>query len=225
LATPIEIRWWSHKALKKGPGKQIESSFHCFCACPDITTDRVGRVLLMTGRKPLPTRLKLAKSTARLHGTNREKRALHPNVPVATRHGVMPEFTSETGDRWLADIAKLEPGDRWTDPTVWIKANLAVAANAEDLRRQVDEAREMLLQQNAICRFRLNEWTEQILAWTEWGSFRGIPIAIGNPPAGLSAFKFETPILSSCQSVRCVVTGSCTPVIGLHAMSGVTLVG
>ena len=35
----------------------------------------------------------------------------------------------------------------------------------EDLRRQVDEAKEMPGQQNAIRRLRLNEWTEQVTRW------------------------------------------------------------
>ena len=47
----------------------------------------------------------------------------------------------------------------WTDPAVWIKANpsLGVTVKIEDLKRQVDEAREMPAQQNAIRRLRLNE--------------------------------------------------------------------
>ena len=39
----------------------------------------------------------------------------------------------------------------------------------EDLKRQVDEAREMPAQQNAIRRLRLNEWTEQATRWIDMG--------------------------------------------------------
>ena len=75
----------------------------------------------------------------------------------------------EAGDSWFAYIATLDAGDDWTDPTVWIKANpsLGVTVKMEDLRRQVDEAREMPAQQNAIRRLRLNEWTEQVTRWLD----------------------------------------------------------
>ena len=39
----------------------------------------------------------------------------------------------------------------------------------EDLKRQVEEAREMPAQQNAIRRLRLNEWTEQATRWIDMG--------------------------------------------------------
>lgn len=37
----------------------------------------------------------------------------------------------------------------------------------DDLKRQIDEAREMPAQQNAIRRLRLNEWTEQVTRWLD----------------------------------------------------------
>jgi phage terminase large subunit-like protein len=48
----------------------------------------------------------------------------------------------------------------------------------EDLRRQVDEAREMPAQQNAIRRLRLNEWTEQVTRWLDMSVWK----ECGAPP-------------------------------------------
>ncbi len=77
----------------------------------------------------------------------------------------------EAADSWFAYIATIDEGDDWTNPAVWIKANpsLGVTVKVEDLRRQVDEAREMPAQQNAIRRLRLNEWTEQVTRWIDMG--------------------------------------------------------
>ena len=77
----------------------------------------------------------------------------------------------EAADSWFAYIATIDAGDDWTNPDVWIKANpsLGVTVKVEDLKRQVDEAREMPAQQNAIRRLRLNEWTEQATRWIDMG--------------------------------------------------------
>ena len=77
----------------------------------------------------------------------------------------------EASDSWFAYIATIDPGDDWTNPNIWIKANpsLGVTVKVEDLKRQVDEAREMPAQQNAIRRLRLNEWTEQATRWIDMG--------------------------------------------------------
>ena len=76
---------------------------------------------------------------------------------------------TETSDSWFVYIATLDDGDDWTDPTVWIKANpsLNVTVKQDDLKRQIDEAREMPAQQNAIRRLRLNQWTEQVTRWLD----------------------------------------------------------
>ena len=78
---------------------------------------------------------------------------------------------AEASDSWFAYIATIDVGDDWTNPAVWIKANpsLGVTVKVEDLKRQVDEAREMPAQQNAIRRLRLNEWTEQATRWIDMG--------------------------------------------------------
>ena len=75
----------------------------------------------------------------------------------------------EASDSWFAYIATIDAGDDWMNPAVWIKANpsLGITVKVEDLKRQVEEAREMPAQQNAIRRLRLNEWTEQVTRWID----------------------------------------------------------
>ncbi|MBB1493191.1 terminase large subunit [Paracoccus sp. MC1854] len=90
----------------------------------------------------------------------------HHEFSVKVLEGTLP---SETADPWFAFIATIDTGDDWTDPRVWVKANpsLAVTVKPDDLKRQIDEAREMPAQQNAIRRLRLNEWTEQVTRWLD----------------------------------------------------------
>lgn len=92
----------------------------------------------------------------------------HHEFSVKTLEDSLPH---EASDSWFAYIATIDPGDDWMNPAVWIKANpsLSVTVKVEDLKRQVDEAREMPAQQNAIRRLRLNEWTEQVTRWIDMG--------------------------------------------------------
>ena len=102
----------------------------------------------------------------------------HHEFSVKTLEGTIP---TEAADSWFAYIATIDDGDDWTDPAVWIKANpsLGVTIKIEDLKRQVDEAREMPAQQNAIRRLRLNEWTEQVTRWLDMAVWDegGLPAA------------------------------------------------
>ncbi len=100
----------------------------------------------------------------------------HHEFSVKVLEGSVP---AEASDSWFAYIATIDEGDDWTNPAVWIKANpsLGVTVKVEDLKRQVDEAREMPAQQNAIRRLRLNEWTEQVTRWIDMGVW-----ADGNQP-------------------------------------------
>ncbi len=90
----------------------------------------------------------------------------HHEFSVKALEGSVP---TEAADSWFAYIATIDPDDDWTNPAVWIKANpsLGVTVKVEDLKRQVEEAREMPAQQNAIRRLRLNEWTEQVTRWID----------------------------------------------------------
>jgi phage terminase large subunit-like protein len=92
----------------------------------------------------------------------------HHEFSVKALEGSVP---ADAADSWFAYIATIDAGDDWTNPTVWIKANpsLGVTVKVEDLKRQVEEAREMPAQQNAIRRLRLNEWTEQATRWIDMG--------------------------------------------------------
>lgn len=90
----------------------------------------------------------------------------HHEFSVKALEGSVPH---ETAASWFAYIATIDAGDDWTDPAVWVKANpsLGVTVKRDDLKRQIDEAREMPAQQNAIRRLRLNEWTEQVTRWLD----------------------------------------------------------
>jgi len=92
----------------------------------------------------------------------------HHEFSVKALEGSVP---AEASDSWFAYIATIDAGDDWTNPAVWIKANpsLGVTVKVEDLKRQVEEAREMPAQQNAIRRLRLNEWTGQVTRWIDMG--------------------------------------------------------
>ena len=92
----------------------------------------------------------------------------HHEFSVKVLESTVP---AEASDSWFAYIATIDAGDNWMNPSVWIKANpsLGVTVKVEDLKRQVDEAREMPAQQNAIRRLRLNEWTEQATRWIDMG--------------------------------------------------------
>ena len=92
----------------------------------------------------------------------------HHEFSVKVLESTVP---AEASDSWFAYIATIDASDDWTNPAVWIKANpsLGVTVKVEDLKRQVDEAREMPAQQNAIRRLRLNEWTEQATRWIDMG--------------------------------------------------------
>ena len=110
----------------------------------------------------------------------------HHEFSVKALEGSIP---AESTDSWFAYIATIDPGDDWTDPAVWIKANpsLSVTVKVEDLKRQVDEAREMPAQQNAIRRLRLNEWTEQVTRWLDMDVWDE-----GGPPRGTSPAAVKT---------------------------------
>ena len=66
--------------------------------------------------------------------------------PVKALEGTIP---TDASDSWFAYIATIDDGDDWTDPAVVEQANpsLGVTVKSEDLKRQVDEAREMPAQQ------------------------------------------------------------------------------
>ena len=102
----------------------------------------------------------------------------HHEFSVKALEGTIPSASS---DSWFAYIATIDEGDDWTDPKVWGKANpsLGVTVRADDLARQIDEAKEMPAQQNAIRRLRLNEWTEQVTRWLDMTVWEegGLPAA------------------------------------------------
>ena len=135
---------------------------------PDI----IQKLNTATGARRRPLIFEITTAGHDRHSVCRQ----HHEFSIKALEGTIPH---EAADSWFAYIATLDPGDDWMDATVWIKANpsLGVTVKPEDLRRQVDEAREMPAQQNAIRRLRLNEWTEQATRWLDMDVW-----ADGGPP-------------------------------------------
>ncbi|MGH6811350.1 MAG: terminase large subunit [Methylocella sp.] len=125
---------------------------------PDI----IQKLNTATGARRQPLIFEITTAGHDRHSVCRQ----HHEFSVKALEGTIP---AETSDSWFAYIATTDAGDDWIDPAVWIKANpsLGVTIKAEDLKRQIDEVREMPAQQNAIRRLRLNEWTEQVTRWID----------------------------------------------------------
>jgi phage terminase large subunit-like protein len=146
------------------------------------TPEIIQKLNTATGARRQPIIFEITTAGVDRHSICRQ----HHEFSVKVLEGTVPV---EASDSWFAYIATIDEGDDWTDPAVWIKANpsLGVTVKLEDLRRQVDEAREMPAQQNAIRRLRLNQWTEQVTRWldlivwdaggpkpsTDWRSVKG----------------------------------------------------
>lgn len=64
-------------------------------------------------------------------------------------------------------ICSLDPGDEWTDPKVWKKANpnLGVSITTKYLQEQVKEALAMPSKQGIVRRLNFCEWTESHSPW------------------------------------------------------------
>ncbi len=61
------------------------------------------------------------------------------------------------------------PGDDWTDPDTWRKANpnYGVSVKVDDLERKCEKAKQLPAEQNAFLRLHLNVWTEQETRWID----------------------------------------------------------
>lgn len=100
-------------------------------------------------------------------------------------------------------VACLDPGDDWTDPANFIKANpnLGVSVQAEDIAEAVEKARRMPAAANAVKRLRLGIRTQDADAWiplplwdagrderATWDRLRGYPCFAGLDLASTSDF-------------------------------------
>jgi phage terminase large subunit-like protein len=56
----------------------------------------------------------------------------HPEFSIKALEGSVPP---EAGDSWFAYIATLDPGDDWTDSSVWIKANPSLGVTVKTMIR------------------------------------------------------------------------------------------
>lgn len=70
-------------------------------------------------------------------------------------------------DAFFGFIASLDPGDDWTDPACWVKANpnLGVSVKRESLEQACLKAKQDPMSQNAFMRLRLNVWTNNETRW------------------------------------------------------------
>jgi phage terminase large subunit-like protein len=92
-------------------------------------------------------------------------------------HGVQVLEGVIEDDSRFAYIACLDPGDDWTDPANFVKANpnLGVSVFAEEIAGQVAKAQNMPAAANAVKRLRLGIRTQDLDAWiplTLWDAGR-----------------------------------------------------
>jgi phage terminase large subunit-like protein len=83
-------------------------------------------------------------------------------------------------DSWFAFITGMDPGDDWTLPESWAKANpnLGVSVGLDDLRAKCEKAQRVPADQNAFRRLHLNEWTEQEDRWLDMAAWRACGDAV-----------------------------------------------
>lgn len=64
-------------------------------------------------------------------------------------------------------IKAADPGDDWTDPEIWRKANpsFGMTLSAEQFAEDCQEAQQSPAKENSFRRYRLNQWTEQDVRW------------------------------------------------------------
>jgi len=80
---------------------------------------------------------------------------------------------SQVDDTFLGGIYTIDPGDDWTDQSIWIKANpsLGVCTKLNDVQRKFKKASAIAAAQNSFMRLHLNMWTESETRWitnTTW---------------------------------------------------------
>lgn len=78
----------------------------------------------------------------------------------------------------FAYIAALDEADDWADERVWAKANpnLGISVKLDSIREQVDTARANPSKQNAVRRYRLNQWVNATTAYVSmdrWAACAG----------------------------------------------------
>ena len=70
-------------------------------------------------------------------------------------------------DTWFAWICCLSEGDKFDDPSIWIKANpnLGVSVKFDELSAVVNKAKGDPASLNGVLRLRLGVWTENVTSW------------------------------------------------------------
>lgn len=76
-------------------------------------------------------------------------------------------------DSLFTYVATCDPGDDWSDPETWAKANpnLGVSVKADDLAQKATRAAAIPAEQNWFRRMHLCEWTESSTRWLDLGAW------------------------------------------------------
>ena len=72
-------------------------------------------------------------------------------------------------DSFFSYIATLDEEDSWDDPTVWAKANpnLGLSVKVKAIEEAVEAAKSVPRKQDAVRRYRCNQWTKTHPAWLD----------------------------------------------------------
>lgn len=109
-------------------------------------------------------------------------------------------------DSFFAYVAGCDPGDDWTNPSTWAKANpnLNVSVKLDYLRRECEQAKQIPSKQNAFRRLHLDDWTEQRDRWIDLEAWDACSTAVD--PGELSGRRCYVGIdLSSSRDVTAAV--------------------
>ncbi len=98
-------------------------------------------------------------------------------------------------DSFFSYIATLDEKDEWDNPEVWIKANpnLGVSVKRDIIEEQVEAAKSSPRKQNAVRRYRMNQWTRaetRFIDLAKWDACSGeiMPAEIEKLTAGRIGF-------------------------------------
>jgi phage terminase large subunit-like protein len=112
---------------------------------------------------------------------------------------------AEDSYRWFGLLYSVDPGDEWSDPTVWGKANpmLGVSVTTEAIQHMADEAKSKPASLNEFLCKQLNIYVSSNAAWVDrryWDESAS-PMPTGKPEATFIGFD-----LAHSRDLNAVVT-------------------
>lgn len=112
---------------------------------------------------------------------------------------------AEDSHRWFGLLYSVDPGDEWSDPTVWGKANpmLGVSVTTEAIQHMADEAKSKPASLNEFLCKQLNIYVSSNAAWVDrryWDESVA-PLPTGKPEATFIGFD-----LAHSRDLNAVVT-------------------